>query len=368
VHERLHGAVIVRKFLMSLCLWGALAASAAAQLPLVGVGTGAGAFGPAYVGPADVVISPTAFWGLRAVNASYAAAHSSILIVRRASDSTTQTINALSNGSLDIASAVTFGGVHITTTGSISGTTLTATGVQKGDTVTGTGVTPGTYIITGAGSSWTVNISQTVASTSMTFSYALYITSMTDQSGNGRTMTQATTTRQPQLLPGLLSGKNLPVVNGPRSDAGDGAWVSFGGAFTIAQPVTLSYIAQRNNALTSLQDLVYLISGDGPSNAANTWQMAAPTVRQFTAADSTWHSMQAIYNGASSAGYLDGSAVTLGGSPGTTGITPTVAIGASSSNNNQFYGWWTEVGVWSSALNATQAANMNTNQKNYYGY
>jgi Concanavalin A-like lectin/glucanases superfamily len=349
-------------------------AVSAALMPLRGMAQPVGMSFPGayassvYVGPADIVASPTSFWGLRAVNAAYAASGGSILIVRRASDNTTQTINALSNGSLDIASAVAFGGVHVTTTGSISGTTLTATGVQKGDTVSGIGVTPGTYITAGSSSTWTVNISQTVASTSMTFSYALYITSMTDQTGNGRTMTQSATTRQPQLLPGALTSRILPVVNAPRSDAGDNAFVSYGGAFTVAQPVSISYVALRSSANATLQSLAYFITSDGPANAANMWQMAAPTVRAFSATDNTWHAMQAIYNGASSAGYLDGSAVTLGGSPGTTGIAPTTGIGAATSDNNGFNGFWTEVLIYSSALNATQAAALNTNQKAYYGY
>ena len=64
--------------------------------------------GASFVGPGDAVSGATAFYGLRAYNASYATGSNPAITIRRTSDSTTSNINILSNGNLDVATATTF--------------------------------------------------------------------------------------------------------------------------------------------------------------------------------------------------------------------------------------------------------------------
>lgn len=62
---------------------------------------------PSFNGPGDVAGASFAeWWGMRAFNGATAGTKS--ILIRRASDNTTQTINTLSNGNLDVASATTF--------------------------------------------------------------------------------------------------------------------------------------------------------------------------------------------------------------------------------------------------------------------
>jgi hypothetical protein len=83
-----------------------------------------------YTGPGDIASGASLWVGLRAYRASYATGSNPALIVRRAKDNTTQTINILSNGALDVASAASFAGTDATCSGSTAGssTTLTVTG------------------------------------------------------------------------------------------------------------------------------------------------------------------------------------------------------------------------------------------------
>lgn len=69
----------------------------------------------AYTGPQDIPgVMPSSqsvpgrYYGLRAVSCLYARAHGPAVILLRASDSTTSTINVLTNGDLDVATAATF--------------------------------------------------------------------------------------------------------------------------------------------------------------------------------------------------------------------------------------------------------------------
>lgn len=63
-----------------------------------------------YVGPADLPLaSPVQFfWGLRAVSCAYANTQGPAVLIRRASDDTTATINVTKDGDLDVTTAGTF--------------------------------------------------------------------------------------------------------------------------------------------------------------------------------------------------------------------------------------------------------------------
>ena len=63
-----------------------------------------------YTGPGNIVTGATGFWGLRGYNAAYATGSNPGIDIRNAADTTTTTLNILSDGSLDVASVPGTGG------------------------------------------------------------------------------------------------------------------------------------------------------------------------------------------------------------------------------------------------------------------
>lgn len=107
------------------------------------------------------------------------------------------------------------GGTGAVITGSISGTTLTVTAVAAGAVAIGQaviGASSGTYITAGSGSTWTVNNSQTVASG--TLNLLPKCAQVTDRTGNGYHMLQATPANQP-----IVTANYWPALGGAHRDA-----------------------------------------------------------------------------------------------------------------------------------------------------
>lgn len=145
----------------------------------------------------------------------------------------------------------------------------------------------------------------------------------------------------------------------------------------LSQPYTISWVAQRTGSFTTQQGIVTgHFSGTKPADyfttSANQIWMYDGTVRAITAADSTWHTEQSVYNNATTPGaILDGTATALAGSPGSGPWTNQVAFGCDSNgiaNVVPMTGLMVEGGVWSVAFTAQQGADMNTNQKAYWGF
>ena len=259
--------------------------------------------GSSYSGPGDIVSSATAWWGLRAY--SLAKAGTKAAQICRTSDSACIDVYTLANGNFDTGYASAF----------CSGTTCRVA--------------------------------------------ILY-----DQTGNGHDAVDSTGSQQPVLTFNCIGSLPCMTFNSANSTLlynNDG--------FTVPQPYTMSSVAERTANFTTevplLQDgtNVYGIYFD---SVANSWLMyGGGTPLEMSASDSAFHTIEAVFNGASSEGYLDGSGTgtsQVGSSFGTGGLS----IGGTWPT--YLKGIIIEEGIWGSGFNATQAGNMNTNQHSYWGF
>lgn len=316
-----------------------------------------------YQGPGDQASGADGFWGLRGYDGAYAAGSNKAINVRRASDNTTQDINILSDGTLDIASANAFAGIDATGAGSISGTTLIFTGGHIGDTITGGTVAAGTYIVSGSSPTWTVNISQTVSSATLSLQWGLYVTELYDQSGNGVHLTQSTNAQQAQLLPNAING--LPALNFVGS-ASQGYSGTLGGA--VAQPWSVSAVTERTGSTASFTVCLggSASSALGWTNAANTAFVASSGGSNVTgsATDDVAHSIQGVVSGASSIIVIDGSAsgTQVGG---VTAFQTAVTLGYLN-GGSYMTGLFATAGLWPLAFDATQYGDLRSNDSGFY--
>lgn len=279
---------------------GAASIAAYQRLPanaqLAMTGAGAAARGASYVGPGDIASGAEAAYSLRAYNAAYATGSNKAINVRRATDNATLDILILANGSLDVATAAAF----------LSGTTG-------------------------------------------------YLTTWYDQSGNGFHATQATAGAQPQLV--LNYSGALPAILFSGAQILEYHFIT-----NIVQPFTYSWVAARTGAIGSYGDVLASVSfiqtgfNNGPNAVFMYATSAAPSV---AATDGVLHSVQNVFNGASSVLNVDGSATTE--SPGTSQTSNVIDIGGNESGNF-LTGVVLEGIVW-----PFSAASIRANQKAYYG-
>ena len=206
--------------------------------------------GVSYTGPGDVVAGATVWWGMRAYSAATRGTNCIRLV--RASDSTQQDFVTLADGSLDVASIATF---LASTTGKV---------------------------------------------------VTIY-----DQSGNGHHATQPTDASRPPFV--LAATGTRPAMQG------NGAVSLSTGAFTtmrpgprtttIPQPYTVSAVVVRTGAFTTAGAWLGATSGMSCyffSTVNTVTFYAGVGGTNATAADSAWHTIQEIFNGASSEIYVDG--------------------------------------------------------------
>lgn len=364
-----------------------------------GIGPGPGTVhstggGGGYTGPGDVVAGATAWYGLRAYSAAVAATGTQKAVkIRRASDDHLCDVLIATSGLLGNTancgtggdngqSVAAFSVVHGTFTGSISGTTLTVTGASagnpgQGDVVTGGTVLSGTLIqgVIVDGSSYTVNFSQTVASASLTFTYANYIPTWYDQSGNVHDVTNATTNQQPQLILGVLGGK--PVVS---CEPFPGGFMVLNGTVpALSQPFTYSTVVRSTASATSPSfDTDYLTTWDGVTpgilayfnentsvtGEPNTGAYASPA-DDVASAINTWYAIQLGFSGSSSYIALNGTPTTK--TFAATGGNQIHICDFDGSGARNFTGMIAETGIWPSLFSSGGAA-MSTNQQTYGGF
>lgn len=359
----------MRWLLILLALCGPARAD---DMLLLGVGGQKKAVAAGYSGPGDAVPGWTAWWGLRAYSAAYAAAHGNLAIIRAATGAnagTTTTITALSSGAFDQTTAHTFGGVDATGTGTITGTTLTFTGGTIGDQVTGSTVLAGTAIISGASPTWTVNLTQTVASATLTLNGALFVTQMYDETGSGLNIANATAAQQPILVLNARGpGATLPALYSPGTR--NLSTTSYAGS---SQPTSWSMVAERNPSSTSLSTVISsaLTGGNqqqGFANAANAVYFYATNIVSETAADAVMHAVQFGVNSTTSSMNVDGTQFT-GLNPGTNNNGNGLGIlGGWQSTGNPTTGFYEEGGLLAgTALSPTQQGSMHTNESAYWG-
>lgn len=181
-----------------------------------------------------------------------------------------------------------------------------------------------------------------------------------DQTGNGNHFTNATVAQMPPLafnalggLPGLLTANATVSILAT-------------GNLTIAQPFTFSAVANRTAVVGSTTSII----GAGTSaNVAMGWpsttglaQLSAGSFITATAANTTFHAMQGIINGAAPNSILtiDGLDTTGSSGAGTISAEPVRLVrggGSGTPDGNVMEG-----GIWPNAFDGTQRTNMNTNQ------
>lgn len=156
----------------------------------------------------------------------------------------------------------------------------------------------------------------------------------------------------------------------------DGATTFLGASLTTltAQPYTISVVAMRTGNTSAENDIFDSYNAAGTTfgflNSTNTVFMYAGSVQSTTASDSNPHSIQAVFNGASSALDVDtGTANTVNAGSNSPDNT-TVSLGAfvnGGTQNNFLTGKICRIAVWGSAANGTQLSNLHGNDVTTYG-
>lgn len=175
-------------------------------------------------------------------------------------------------------------------------------------------------------------------------------------------LTQATIGTRPTLVVNCVGGKPCLACSGSQHlDS-----TSFP---TGNQPFTISGVAKRTGGTTAFGDIlglhstVQLLFG----NSVNTLGVYAGVVQTVTAADNSWHAIQALVQdniSMQSKLYVDGTSTNI--SPSNSNFNTDVQL---CSDNNPLTGNVAETGVWvGTAFNGTQDAAMNTNQHTYWGF
>lgn len=189
------------------------------------------------------------------------------------------------------------------------------------------------------------------------------VKTMYDKTGNGKDITNATQANQPTFRPAMASNgcptTALPCVQ--FVGASSQFLASGTTAITQSQPITGSFVFSDTAANGDLADIggaIGLIRFN-----ANNLRMAAGGALDVTVADNTFHAGQFIFNGASSAGYIDGT--NTPGNAGTNAPSSTQLIISGTVSIGRWTGTLAELGYWQAAFTTGgggQASLMNTNQ------
>jgi|HubBroStandDraft_4_1064222.scaffolds.fasta_scaffold65259_1 hypothetical protein len=290
--------MIMRRFMVALaCLL--VCTPARSQVTLL-TGAGKGTTAALYQGPGDIVSWYA--WGscAFAYSASYAAGANKACNILRASDSTTQDIDFLITGPLNVASYNSFVGTDATASCTLASTTAACSGasatIHVNDPVTGTGITNPCIVTAASQTVPTLANPFTGAScgtigSAETFSFQGigYVATVYDETGNGHNWTQGTSGVRPQLLPLCIGGLYpCEYYNG-----------SYGMAATVtaqSQPMTYAGVGERTSNFTSAQSFLDSFASGSQNQldwagSANTIQIYAGSTLTATASDSTLHSL-----------------------------------------------------------------------------
>lgn len=257
----------------------------------------------AYVGPGDIVSGAAAWYGLRAYSA--AARGGNVCDIVRASDSASQTFISLADGSLDVASIASF---LAATTGKVS---------------------------------------------------KLY-----DQTGQGWDVLQATDSKRPAFT---LSGiGSLPCMTFVRASSQE--FASSGNFTGFSQQYSMSMVAKRTGNFSAANGVLgaggSLIGFNTSVDNAN---MFAGSNVAAAAADNAFHAVQAVFNGASSVLYVDGSSSTVNAGAGAVSSATTIKVGTNGFGS-PLDGAIAEVGIWPAGFSSGDRSSMNSNQHTYWGF
>lgn len=258
-----------------------------------------------YVGPGDVVASATAWWGLRAY--SLATVGTAAIRLRRDSDNTESDFNTLTNGTLDVASVTTFKGVA-----------------------------------------------------------NLFVTTLYDQIGVNH-MIQATAAKQPKFTLSVIGSRPAMQDNG----AATTLLQTTNAMGTIPEPYTFSTaydVTTSNDGMIGIGALSAYPQVRVDQAGANTISLEnLSSGFTKTAADSTWHALQAVFNGASSDANIDGT-VNTGTESGESISNFKFDLFSFDGSSNFFKGNLVEFGLWAAAFTSGQSSSMSSNQHTYWGF
>jgi hypothetical protein len=184
-----------------------------------------------------------------------------------------------------------------------------------------------------------------------------------DQTGNGNHMKAITSLAPPYTATAIGS---LP---GMTFNGTDERLITDAAVSSSAQPFSVSSVLLRlstfaADSATTGQVAASWTCGNTTSNTGRTYAGSALT---GTCSDDAFHAVQHVFNGGSSHLYVDGSDTS--GSAGTTGLSAARVYFGEDGFSNFHKGTICEMGIWAStAFDATQMANLDSNQQSYWGF
>jgi hypothetical protein len=264
---------------------------------------------PPYVGPGDVVSGAKGWWGLRAY--SRATAGTKAINLRASGNNATSDFNTLTNGNLDLASINSF-------------------------------------LMANGGS--------------------LFVTKLYDQSGGGLDMAQATAANQPQFNSSVLgSFPSMGFVNASN------LFLSASPYTIYAQPWTINAVARRTGNTANYNAIITgAVCGDWFTSTLTDIDVETNIGIIATGlTESNFHAIVGVGNGATTASMIYADGVTAGPAGGTTsfpGTSNIVYLGSDAAGPDVLTGNIMEGGLWNIAFSSTQATNMISNQRTYWGF
>ena len=180
-----------------------------------------------------------------------------------------------------------------------------------------------------------------------------YVTTLYDQSGNGRNATQATAASQPQIV---ADGVVVTDANGLETITFDGVDDSLHTAsFTVAQPDTIftKFQSDTNPNEGSIFDG---ISGRQLfDSTGGAWRIFAGSSVTGGTRDANENLASILFNGASSQAWVNGSSV-ITGNPSTNSITGGIRLGTNNSAADPLSGSISELIIYPSDQSANRTA------------
>lgn len=165
-----------------------------------------------------------------------------------------------------------------------------------------------------------------------------------DQSGNGYDVVQATAGDRPAFSATESGINSLPAVDfGGPGAAEQEFMASANGAFTLAQPYVVFAVFKRDSIVGASPcsrlyaeyggvDGTYYVNASGKSCIKSGTELAATA----DATTESWHVHSALYNGAASKLWLDGTEL-ASGNAGTNAMTDGIRVGHSLGSNVSYY-------------------------------
>jgi hypothetical protein len=272
--------------------------------------------GVVYVGPANVVASPIAWWGLRAVSAAYATGLNKIANICTPADAVCADVKSDASGNFNLAGT---GSLTCNNGGSIC--TIKILYDQSGALSCGGSACDLTQATIGNRAILVVPAGANGCSTTSNFC-AIF-----------------------------ASGKNYT-----------------GGTIVQAQAFTLSTVYKNTSGVQSVifgNNSTNIEIGANGSNGA--FIFAGVSAPSATAADNVYHAIQGVFNNTTSDINVDGSANSVSVA-GTTGMGNTITLGNNGAGGGPFIGNFVELGAWGSGFSGGTSSSMSTNQHTYWGF